>query len=37
MESCNEYQKIPYISEAIEYCNKEISKLKDPEYQKQLE
>jgi hypothetical protein len=32
MESCNEYQKIPYINEAIEYCHKEINKLNDPNY-----
>eukprot|EP00347_Sterkiella_histriomuscorum_P022185 403331374 len=37
MESCQEYQKIPYINEAIEYCHKEIQKLNDPEYQRQLE
>ncbi len=32
MESCNEYQKIPYINEAIEHCHKEINKINDPNY-----
>lgn len=32
MESCKEYQKIPFITEAIDHCHKEISKLNDPQY-----
>ncbi len=27
MESSQEYQKIPYISEAIEHCHREINKI----------
>ncbi|CDW89218.1 zinc c3hc4 type family protein [Stylonychia lemnae] len=37
MESSNEYQKIPYINEAIEHCHKEINKLNDTNYQDQIQ